>query len=144
MLPDHIGGLAAYDAWADALEVDADYPPGNAEVLGVRVMVYGDQCTMLYERHSAAGYLRQMTGGSSSSAVAPEVADDLNAAAALYDETADHVQKLWPWGHDMGQVAQQGLSEANARREFAAHVRAAKAKEAEAVAHLERALAKLR
>ena len=143
-LPDHVGGLAAYDAWADALEVDADYPPEDAEVLGTRVMVYGDQCTMLHERHSAAGYLRQMTAASSSSGIAPKVADHLNAAAALYDETADHVKKLWLWGYDMGPEAQQGLSQANARREFAAQVRAARAREAEAVSHLEQALNELR
>ena len=80
--------IAACDAWADALEVDADYPPDNAEVMGVRLMVYGDQCTMLYERHSSAAYLRQMAADGRSSAVTPEVADHLNAAAALYDKTA--------------------------------------------------------
>jgi hypothetical protein len=142
--PGHVTGLAAYDAWADALEVDADYPPDNAEVLGVRLMVYGDQCTMLYERHSAAKYLRQMAAANSSFAVAPEVADRLNAATALYDEAAAQGEKLWPWGYEMGPEAQRGLSKAQARREFAAYVRAARVKEAEAVVHLERALAALR
>ncbi|MBN1641215.1 MAG: hypothetical protein JXA09_08265 [Anaerolineae bacterium] len=134
-LPDHVGGLAAYDAWADALEVDADYPPDDTEVMGVRLMVYGDQCTMLYERHSAARYLRQMAQ------VAPGLAEHLNAAAACYDQAAAHVEQIWPWGYDMGRDAQLGLSEPKARRAFAAHVRAARAEEAEGAAHLERALA---
>jgi hypothetical protein len=137
-LPDHVGGLAAYGAWADALEVDADYPADDAEVLGVRLMVYGDQCTMLYERESAASYLRHMSG------VAPGAADHLNAAAALYSKVAAECRSLWPWGHDMGIVAQQGLSDAQARREFATHVRAAGAVEARAVARLEKALAALK
>jgi hypothetical protein len=133
-LPDHVAGLAAYDAWADALEVDADYPPDNAEVLGLRLMVYGDQCTMLYERHSAAGFLRQMAQ------VAPEVAGDLNAAAALYDQAAGQGTALWPWGYDMGPEAQRGLSQAQARREFATHVRMARDLESRAVEHLDAAL----
>jgi hypothetical protein len=137
-LPDHVAGLAAYDAWADALEVDADYPADDAELLGVRLMVYADQCTMLYERHSAARYLRRMAE------VAPDAADYLNTAAALYEEAADRGDELWPWGNEMGRVAQQGLSDAQARREFAAHVRAAKAVEERGVARLERALATLR
>jgi hypothetical protein len=44
----------------------------------------------------------------------------------------------------LGHEAQQGLSEASTRREFAAHICAARTKEAKAVAHLEHALAGLR
>lgn len=136
--PDHVAGLAAYDAWADALEVDADYPADNAEVLGTRVMVHGDQCTMLYERHHAAGYLRQMA------AVAPEAADPLTAAATCYNAVAEGGGKVWQWGYDMGPEAQKGLAVAATRREIADYIRAAKAKEAEAVEHLDVALALLR
>ena len=136
--PDHVAGLAAYDAWADALEVDADYPADNTEILGTRIMVHGDQCTMLYERRHAAAYLRKMM------AVAPEAAVPLTAAAALYDAASALGEKLWPWGYDMGPEAQQGLAVAATRRELAGHIRAAGAKEAEAVEHLEAALTRLR
>jgi hypothetical protein len=100
--PEHVAGLAAYEAWADALEVDADYPASDAEVLTTRVMVYADQCTMLYERESAARYLRQMAS------VAPEAADHLDSAAALYDEAASEVGKLWPWGMNWDLQHRQG------------------------------------
>ncbi|MBX3000723.1 MAG: hypothetical protein KF893_19535 [Caldilineaceae bacterium] len=132
-LPDHIAGLAAYDAWADALEVDSDYPPDDLQVLETRVMVHGDQVTMLEERHSAARYLRQMAQA------VPEVAEPLNRAADSYAEAAAFVPKVWLWGHSMGRDAQQGLAVEQTRRTFASHIRKAKAKEAQAVEYLEEA-----
>ena len=139
--PDHAAGLAAFDAWADALEVDADYPADNAEVLETRVMVHGDQSTILYERCSAARYLRKMAE------VAPETAAPLTAAAALYDAASEPgAAKLWPWGYldPSDPKAQQGIANPATRREMAGLIRASRAKEAEAVEHLEAALAILR
>jgi hypothetical protein len=137
MLPNHIGGLMAYDAWAAAVEVDADYPADDPEVIATRVMVYGDQVTMLYERHAAANYLRKMA------AVADEAAGPLNAAATCYDAVADLSSPLWRWGHsDQGEV-RRALLDPALRRELAGFIRSAKAWEAQAVEHLERALATL-
>ena len=136
--PEHICGLAAYDGWASGLEVDADYPASDPQVLGTRVMVHGDQVVMLEERHSAARYLRQMAQNAPSA-----VGEHLGAAATLYDQVADRVSDVWLWGHSMGQDAQQGLAEPQNRRAFAEHLRATKAQEAQAVEHLERALAEL-
>jgi len=136
-LPEHVAGLAACDAWANALDVDADYPADDPQVLGTRVMIYGDQLCMLEERHSAAGYLRQMA------ATAPEAAEQLAAAAVLYDAVADQSADMWPWGYSMGEDAQQGLADPEARRAFAAKVRVAREKEGQATAYLERALAAL-
>jgi hypothetical protein len=136
-LPEHIGGLAAYDAWAAALEVDADYPPGDARMLETRVMIHGDQVTMLEERHSAARYLQQMAK------ILPEVAEPLHRAAACYAETAALVPGVWHWGSSMGPDAQQGLAVGETRREFAKHIREARDREAQAVDYLEQALAAL-
>jgi hypothetical protein len=136
-LPDHLAGLAAYDGWADGLEVDAGYPPDDPGTMGIRVMVYGDQCVMLEERHEAARFLRRMK------AVAPEAAAHLENAAALYDAVGDLVTPLWPWPIDPGAGAIQALGDARTRRELAGHIRAAKVKEAQAVAHLEHALAEV-
>ncbi|UCC63873.1 MAG: hypothetical protein JSV36_02095 [Anaerolineae bacterium] len=136
-LPDHLCGLAAYDGWADALEVDADYPADDGGTMGTRIMVYGDQCVMVEERHEAARFLRRMKG------IVPQAADHLEAAAALYDQVGDRVTPLWPWSIDPGAGARQALADAHARRELAGHVRAARDREAEAVTHLERALAAL-
>ncbi len=136
--PNHLSGLAAYEGWADGLDVDADYPPGNEQILGVRTMVHGDQATMLEERRSAAKYLRGMA------AVAPEVADELGAAATFYDETAGEMAGIWLWGESMGPEVGRGLADPAKRHGIAAHVRAAREKEVRAVEQLEKALAKLR
>ena len=133
-LPNHVSGLAAYEAWAQGLEVDADYPAGNAEVLRTRAMVHCDQVVMLHQRHRAAGFVRNMAEA------VPEVADDLSAAAALYDQVGDLAGQVWRWRDWQEPAAQQGLADPATRREFAAHVREAAAKEAQAVAELETAL----
>lgn len=133
--PDHLAGLAAYDGWANALEVDSDYPAEDANLLAIRAMVYGDQVVMLEERHSAARYLRQAAH------TLPELSHPLNSAATLYDQVANQVAKVWLWGSDMGRAVQQGLVSVEARRSFAVQIRAAKALECQAVEQLERALA---
>ncbi len=92
---------------------------------------------MLEERHEAARFLRRMK------TFAAKAAAHMEAAAALYDDVGDLVTPLWPWPIDPGAGAMRALADARTRRELAGHVRAARAKEAEAVAHLERALADL-
>ncbi len=134
-LPDHVGGLAAYDAWAAALEVDVDYPPQDNRVMETRMMVYGDQCTMLYERSSAAKFLRQMAEA------VPQNTVPLNTAAAIYEQVAAIVFKLWPWDYTDWSGLRQALSDPEARRALAGHVRAARALEAQAVEQLAQALA---
>ncbi len=136
--PDHASGLAAYDAWAAGMEVDADYPRDNPQVLGVRVMVHGDQTVMLDERRNAARYLRSMVE------VAPEAGDHLNAAATLYDQVADQVGRVWLWGHSMGPEVGQALVDPNIRKGIAQGIRTAREKEARAVAYLAQALATLK
>jgi len=161
-LPDHVGGLAAYEAWAAALEVDADYPRAEPQpasqsevqgdesqaafwhssehawqVMDTRAMVHGDQCTMLEERRSAAMFCQQMA------AVAPDAAASLNEAASLYLAAAAQMHMAWPWGLTHAEAA-KGLLERSTREGIAAAVRVAAAKEARAVEHLERALALLR
>lgn len=135
-LPDHVAGLAAYEAWAAGLEIDDDYPARSREVLGTRAMVHGDQTTMLMERSHAARYLRSMVD------VAPEAAEHLEAAAALYDQVAE-TPGVWLWGHSMGPEVGQALVEGSVRRGIAAQIRAVGEKEARAVEQVERALAAL-
>ncbi|HSV74427.1 MAG TPA: hypothetical protein VLH79_11780 [Chthonomonadales bacterium] len=131
--PRHLSGLAAYDAWAAALEVDADYPADDPETMGTRLMVHGDQCVMLEERHTAARYLRSMASE------APGAEADLMAAADLYDQAAE--ARAYPWGHDMGEAARTGLADPATRREIAREVRAARDAEARAAELLAKAVA---
>ncbi|MDX9979395.1 MAG: hypothetical protein RBU25_05015 [Lentisphaeria bacterium] len=145
-LPNHICGLAAYDAWADALEVDADYSPDAPALdyaqddptaarswLEVRAMVHGDQATMLMERREAAAFLRRMAE------CAGAAASPLREAAELYDQIGRIV--VWPWRsyHYMADEVKEGLADGALRRRIAALVRQAAALEARAVAKLEAA-----
>lgn len=136
-IPDHVCGLTAYEAWASGLEIDADYPPGNEEVLALRTMIMGDQATMLEERRTAARYLRKMAE------VAPEAADALRAAADAYDAAANEMPGIWLWGNNMGPEVGRGLADPATRRGIARHVRLAREKEAVAVEYLEQALTAL-
>ena len=133
-LPNHVAGLAAYDAWANGLEVDADYPMDDRKVMETRGMVQTDQCVMLHERNSAAKYLRSMLD------VAPEAAADLDAAAALYEEAASMGGDLWLGGEWNDPAVQKRFADPALRRKMAASVRIARDKETRAVEHLEAAL----
>ena len=137
--PNHITGLAAYEGWASGLEVDADYPLGNAKILGLRTMVHGDQCVMLEERRSAARFLRAAARDTD-----PKTSDKLNAAAALYEEVADLGSQVWLWGHDMSPEVGKALADAETRRGIAQAVRVAQTKETRAVDYLDAALKALR
>ncbi|MCE5216075.1 hypothetical protein LLH03_03490, partial [bacterium] len=133
-LPDHVSGLAAYEAWAKGLEVDADYPADDQKVMETRAMVHCDQVVMLYERHQGAQFLRSMAK------TAPEVAAQLTEAADLYDQVGDYSGKVWRWGHWQDPTALKALADRNTRREFASQIREAAATEARAVERLEAAL----
>jgi hypothetical protein len=134
-VPDHTAGLAAYVGWADGLEVDADYPADNPGILGLRMMVHGDQCCMLEERGNAAAFLRQ------AAVVLPEAAAQLEAAADLYAQVQQYGSRTWPWDYTMGPENQQRLADPAARREIAAAIREAARLEAQAVEQLQKALA---
>jgi hypothetical protein len=144
-IPDHTCGLAAYEGWAMGLEVDADYPRNNGEVLRTRAMVYGDQAVMLGERVHAAAFLRDMVDIVSDASHTSQVVDELHAAADLYDEVGK-TSGMWPWKakDPHGEVVQQGLSDDAFRRSAAKRVRTAAKNETRAVEHLEKALAVLR
>lgn len=147
-LPNHICGLAAYDAWADALEVDADYsadappldyakddPTAARSWLEVRAMVHGDQATMLMERRDGAAFLRRM------SEYAGDAAKLLRDAADLYDQVSG--TPVWPWRsyHYMADEVKEGLTDGALRRRLAHNIRQAGALEARAVSKLETAAA---
>jgi hypothetical protein len=132
-IPDHVSGLAAYDAWADALEVDDDYPADDAKTMAWRAMVYGDQSTMLWERHEAAVFLHKAAQES-------PAAEALNAAAELYEQVSSTLSAIWPWGFSSNNEAIPGLRDPKVRRELAKTVRGARTLEVQAVAELEKAL----
>lgn len=130
---DHACGLAAYDRWADDMLKDDDFP-NDKDILGLRVMVHGDAVVMLIERHSGACYLRNMAE------IVPEVADELNSAADLYDEAADMLPGIWMWDDNMGPEVGHALRDAGTRSGIANHIRLAREKEEQAVKIITKAL----
>jgi hypothetical protein len=131
---DHVMGLAAYEAWAQGLEADADFPAGDTQTLAVRVMIHGDQAVMLEERRSAAAFLRQ------AAVVLPEAAAFLEEAAMRYEQAQGLMGRIWLWGESMGADVQQGLTDPASRRDIAAAIREAGKIEAQAVELLQQAL----
>lgn len=137
-LPHPVSGLAAYDAWADALACDADYPAANADQMAYRAMIYGDQCIMLEEQRDAARFLRRMKEA------APCEAALLEEAALLYDKVAAVVSQVWPWPVEANAGAIPALADPDQRRQLAAYIRSACEQEGRAVALLEKAWAALK
>ncbi len=133
-IADHSAGLAAYADWAKAIEVDADYPKDDAKVMETRHMVLTDQAVMVEERGNAARFLRQMADA------APEAADALKAAADLYEQVGQEAGPVYPWGPNW---TKPDLADPAVRREIAKHIRTAAEKETQAVALLEKAVARM-
>lgn len=133
-LPGYVCGVAAYEAWAGGLEVDADFPAGDDGALSVRAMIHGDQCVMLAEREQAASYLRQ------AAAQAMEVAVLLEAAADAYAAARETLSRIWLWGMPDEPATRAGLRDRATRTAIAAAIREAGGHEAEAVRQLREAL----
>jgi predicted transcriptional regulator YdeE len=136
--PDHISGLAACDAWADAFEVDADYPVDDPHTMGIRAMVYGDQALMVEERQYAASFLRKAANEIRTTSAEAGLADQLLRAAGRYDQAAD-LRKIWLWGDDVAESI-PSLSDPVKRRELATAIRTISQHEKAAVAELVKAL----
>jgi hypothetical protein len=133
----YVSGLAAYDAWAAALQRDEDFPAGDLEALDFRCLVNANVllCVLRESRAGAAGFLRGMArdgvpGG-----------DELMAAAVAYQEEADIIVKAeklapytWHPEHRRLQLADPDL-----RARLAGLVLQAREKDAQALAHLEKA-----
>lgn len=130
---DHACGLNAYDRWADDMLKDEDFPD-NKDILGLRTMVHGDAVVMLIERHSGACYLRSMAD------TAPDIADELCAAADLYDQTAAFLPDIWMWDDNMGPEVGEALRDPALRLGISNSIREAKEKEEAAVEIIESVL----
>jgi len=135
--PDHVAGLAAYDAWADGLLVDEDFPADDRETLDIRAMVYGDQVCMVHDRAFGAQFLADCVP------VAPEAAEPLRAAAltlARVPATPD----LYPWqAMPQSELVRLSLASRAVREDLVARIRAARDCEAQALDHMAAALERL-
>ncbi len=130
-------GAAAYEAWAEDLLRDEDFPADDLAVLAERMMPHIDAMTMVGEgRWRAARFVRL------AAEELPDVADELLAAAACYEAEAGLVQELGPlvggFGYEEDKLRK--LADPQVRRQMALIILQARGKDAEAADHLKRAL----
>ncbi|MGC9346818.1 MAG: hypothetical protein ACP5JG_01660, partial [Anaerolineae bacterium] len=132
---EYYGGLRAYEAWAEWMQRDADFPDDLA-VLAERKMVHYDAMAMVSERARAADFLRSMADRHRA------VAGPLRAALACYEKEHELLEPM----HEatQGFMAEpeeaRRLIDADARAKIAELVLQARKLDAEAADHIERAL----
>ncbi len=133
-------GPAAYDAWAEAMLRDEDFPPDDLDVLRDRLMVHYDAMCMVNHRGHAAKFLRQVAEHE------PGMAEELMEAARIYDEEDKLMGKMHEatGGHIPRNNDEKikNLADPEARKKIAEIIRQLRDKDMEAANCVERALAK--
>jgi hypothetical protein len=136
---DRHNGLAAYNAWAEAVLSTEEFASAGDAAIWERFLVHDDAVETVAEgRWYASHFVRQVAERE------PAMADDLETAAALYEDEHDLMWQIW------GLVGGNGRSGAHARKfadqeireRIAPLILMARDKEAEASDYLERALAR--
>lgn len=135
----YFGGMAALEAWASAMEDDANWPDDMA----VRRARYGRHQTAAGNVAEGRWYAAVAIAGHATAADSVGAPEHLLAASACYARIHRLMWDVWGCaggiGEDDAKVAQGTTPEA--RRRIAALLRQARDADAEAAAHLERALA---
>lgn len=132
-------GIAAYTAWAEHLLRDEDFPAGDKAVLLERHVVHDDAVGMVAEaRWYASLFLPQIARHEAG------MAEELLAAASCYAAEHDLMWRIWGLvggiGREEAKVAK--LGEPSVRRQIVPVILQARDRDAEAAAHIKRALSK--
>lgn len=130
-------GLAAYEAWAAALQRDEDFATEDMNVLWHRYEVHNNSVGTVAEgRWYAAQFLRQMARREEG------MAADLLAAAECYEAEHELMWKAWGavGGNGRSEAHVRKLQEAGVREELVGIILQAREKDAEGAGHLEAAL----
>lgn len=133
-------GLAAYEAWAAALLMDDDFPPGDMETLRMRHVAHNDAVSTVAEgRWYGAQFLKD------AAKYLPGCVAELLSGAAAYEREHDLMCKLWALqgGNGWSDSCVRNLADPEVRKESATIVRTARDEEARAVDRLEKALESL-
>ena len=135
---DRRNGLMAYEAWADQLLRDADFPD-DISVLRQRYMVHNDAVGMVAEgRWYASLFLAHIAQQEW------KMAEDLYRAAAYCASEHALMWKVWEvtGGPGYGDEHAEKLADPQARCQIASLILQARDKDARAADHIERALEK--
>lgn len=135
-------GLAAYTAWAEALLRDDQFASDDIALLRERYMVHYDAVGILAEgRWYGALFLAQLASN-----VFDRAAEELFHAAACYAAEHDLMWQVWrlAGGNGVSDAHVRKLAEPETRRQIAAVILQARDQDAQATAHIERALARVK
>ena len=138
----HISGLAAYDAIAAALERDDEYPADNVEILAFRCTALSNDGLWLLtdKRRAAASFTNSMAEqGFTGAEELRQAAGEYEQETVLLHQAAEKTPGSWMPADEVRKIANPTL-----RRDLARWLREAKAYEARAVSHLERAFEQLK
>jgi hypothetical protein len=134
-------GLAAYDAWADHLLRDGDFPAGDDAVLQQRHQVHNDALGVLAEaRWYGSQFLVGMTDHVDSQ-VHRDAIEDILHAAALYAGEHQLMWQLWELAGGIGNPeAWKKFADPAVRRQMIPIIHQSRDKDAKAADHIESAL----
>jgi len=135
----HYSGLAAYEAWAEALVRDEDFPADDPGKLIERMMVHLDAQTVVSDGRWCAARFLELAAEH-----LPAAAEDLRAAAVCYRIEHDLVWKMWGLvgGPVISEEHAGRLADPDVRQQTSDLILEAGDHDAEAIRHIERALAK--
>jgi hypothetical protein len=130
-------GLAAYDAWAEHLLRDGDWPADDLPTWQQRHMVHDDEVLAVAEgRWYGSLFLTQIASEE------PSMAESLLKAAACWAGEHDLMWRVWGLAGGIGRDESnvRALARPDVRREIVQVIHQARDKDAEAAGHIARAL----
>ena len=134
---EYVSGLAAFDAWADALGRDEELQLGDIDVLRSRYMAHFLQGLVIAEGRAFGGEIVERTA-----ACWPDAAEELHLAADHHHLMHDLMWRLWQTtgGMDLTDATLLRFSDREVRRHLQSIVSSARDQDAAAIAHIGRAL----
>jgi hypothetical protein len=132
-------GQAAYQAWMDGLLKDDEIKALDEKALQGRYDMHRHTAGSLAEARAWGGpFLREII------TLVPQTKTDLEAAIACFDAEHDLVWATWEFTTPReGQTSLQRFADPGIRRRMVPLIKLMKEKDAEAAAHIEKALAKM-
>ncbi|HOX93142.1 MAG TPA: hypothetical protein PLC54_09455, partial [Spirochaetales bacterium] len=130
-------GYAAYDAWADALLSESEFPAGAPlPLLMERLMCQIDGACMIGDRYQAHRFMQEQA------ALFPEAEAEMEKASQLFGEEALLALRMGEaiGGMRMGEKQAQALAKRETREEIARLIRQAKELDMQAATHVKQAL----
>jgi hypothetical protein len=135
-------GLAAYEAWAEHLLRDAEWPAEDEALLRAHHQIHNDAVgTVAEARWYGSVFLAQLVEGFAAGPGKRGTQEEILHAAACYAAEHDLMWEIWELAGGIGNPeAYRAMADPAVRRAMVELIRQARNKEAQAADHLEQAL----